>query len=73
MQFYEYNGYTIYPTPHLEDDISCWNIELIIKNNKVIKKYHLDNFFTTEDEAIFHSVIYGKKLIDDGIVSLNQA
>ncbi len=73
MQFYEYNGYTIYPAPHLVEGSNYWMIELIIKNKNVIKKYDSDNFFSTKGEAVFHSIIFGKKLIDDGIVSLNQA
>jgi hypothetical protein len=73
MQFYEYNGYAIYPAPHLVEGYNYWMIELIIKNKNVIKKYDSDNFFSTKDEAVFHSIIFGKKLIDEGIVSLNQA
>ena len=73
MQFYEYKGYTIYPTPQLVTESRCWFIELIIKNKNVIKKYDDKNFFTTEAEAVFHSLLYGKKLIDDGIIFLNQA
>ena len=73
MQFYEYEGYTIYPTPQLVTESRCWFIELIIKNKNVIKKYDDKNFFTTEAEAVFHSLLYGKKLIDDGIIFINQA
>ena len=73
MQFYEYNGYTIYPAPHLVEGSNCWMIELVIKNRNVVRKYDNDNFFTTKGEAVFQSIMYGKKLIDDGIVLLNQA
>jgi len=73
MQIYEYKGYTIYPAPHFVLGSNCWMIELIIKNKNVIKKYDDINFFTTKGEAVFHSIVYGKKLIDDGIVFLNQA
>lgn len=73
MQFYEYKGYIIYPAPHLVTGSSCWISELIIKDKNVIKKYDDKNFFSTKGEAVFHSILYGKKLIDDGIVFLNQA
>ena len=73
MQFYEYKGFTIYPSPKLLSGSSCWMIELLIKNKNVIKKYVDENFFTTKGEAVFHSIMYGKKLIDDGVVLLNQA
>jgi len=73
MQFYEYKGYTIYPAPHLVTGSQCWVIELMIKNKNAIKKYDNGDFFTTKGEAVFHSIMYGMKLIDDGIALLNQA
>ena len=73
MQFYEYKGYTIYPDPHLVAGSSCWMIELMIKNKNVIKKYDTEDFFTTKGEAVFHSIMYGRKLIDEGIVFLHRA
>ncbi len=73
MQSYEYKGCTIYPTPQLATESRCWFIELIIKNKNVMKKYDDKNFFATESEAVFHSLMYGKKLIDDGIIFLHHA
>ncbi len=73
MRYYEYKGYTIYPTPHLIGLPSCWTIDLIIKNNNVIRKFNTQDFFATQAEALFQSLDYGKQLIDQGTVLLNQA
>ena len=73
MQCYEYKGYALYPDPYLAIGSSCWMIELIIRNKNVIEKYDDNDFFTTKGEAVFHSILYGRKLIDEGIVFLNQA
>jgi hypothetical protein len=71
MQFYEHKGYIIYPTPHLS--VGYWSIEIAIKYNNVIKTYVNNNIFLTEGEAVFHSIQFGKKLIDQDIVYLGGA
>jgi hypothetical protein len=71
MQFYEYKDYLIYPIPHLA--VGYWSIEIVIKYNDVIKTYVNNNIFITKGEAVFHSIQFGKKLIDQGIVSLGEA
>ena len=73
MQFYEYKGYTIYPKPHLAIDSNCWSIDIAIKCNNVIKRYCNDNIFLTKGEAVFHSIQYGKNIIDQGIFLLREA
>ena len=73
MQFYEYKGYTIYPAPQLVVGSCHWRIELVIKYNNSLKKYSADTLYSTQGEAVFHSIQYGKKLIDDGIVLINVA
>lgn len=73
MQFYEYKGYTIYPAPHFAVGTSCWRIEIVIKYNEKIKKYCNEKFFFTKGEAVFHSIQFGKNLIDQGIVLLDEA
>ena len=71
MQFYEHKGYVIYPTPHLA--IGYWSIEIVIKYNNAIKTYVNNNIFLTKGEAVFHSIQFGKKLIDQGNVLLGKA
>jgi hypothetical protein len=71
MQFYEHKGYVIYPTPHLA--IGYWSIEIVIKYNNAIKRYVNNNIFLTKGEAVFHSIQFGKKLIDQGNVLLGEA
>jgi hypothetical protein len=72
MQFYEYKGFTIYPTPHLQLQSGCWQVQLTIRHDERMKIYASGNMFPTKGEAVFHSISYGKSLIDDGIVLLGD-
>ena len=73
MQFYEYKGFVIYPVPEPVAGPGCWKVELIIKHDNKIRKYGDEKKLFTKGEAVFHSIQYGKKLIDDGIVLLDEA
>ncbi len=73
MKFLEYKGFTIYPVPCLLGVTGCWMIKLVIKNGKVIKNFSKQDFFSTQGEAAFHSIHYGKQLIDNGAVLLCHA
>ena len=73
MQFYEYKGYTIYPAPQYADRSSSWRTELVIKYANTFKKYSTDDIYSTKGEAVFHSIRYGKELIDNGTVLLKEA
>jgi hypothetical protein len=73
MQFYEYRGYTIYPAPHLVIGSGCWSIELIINHDISTHTYSNDTRYSTKGEAVFHSIQYGKELIDSGIVLFKEA
>jgi len=73
MQFYEYRGYTIYPAPHLVIGSGYWSIELIINHNISTHTYNNDNMYPTKGEAVFHSIQYGKELIDNGTVLFQEA
>ena len=73
MQFYEYKGYVIYPTPHLVVGSGHWKIELLVKYNNSIEKYSNENIYFTKGEAVFHAIQFGKKLIDDGTVLIKEA
>jgi hypothetical protein len=73
MQFYEYKGFTIYPAPKLVAGLGYWKVELLIKHNNTFKKYGDERRLFTKGEAVFHAIQHGKKLIDDGIVLLDEA
>ncbi len=73
MQFYEYRGFTIYPAPQFIAGSGRWKVDVIVKYNNVIKKYGNDDVCFTKGEAVFHSIQYGRKLIDQGIVLLSEA
>lgn len=70
---YEYKGYAIYPAPYYVVRSSCWRLVIAIKHNNVIKEYCNDKFFFTKGEAVYHSIQFGKKLIDDGIILIKEA
>ena len=73
MQFYEYKGYTIYPAPQFADRFGSWKVELVIKYANTLKKYSTDIVCLTKGEAVFHSIRYGKELIDNGTVLIKEA
>lgn len=73
MQFYEYKGFTIYPAPKFVVGTCHWRIELAIKHNNTLQKYTTEDIYFTKGEAVFHSIQYGKKLIDDGTVLIKEA
>ena len=73
MQFYEYKGYIIYPVPRCLAVTGLWMINLVIKNGMVIKNFSREDMFSTEGEAVFHSLNYGKQLIDSGVALICQA
>ena len=73
MRSYEYKGFTIYPTPHLIGLPGCWTIDLVIKNNHVIRKISYQDFFASRIEALLQSLDYGRQLIDKGTVLISQA
>jgi hypothetical protein len=67
MHFYEYKGFTIYPTPRLHLESGYWRIQVTIRFKQSIRIFNSENIFSTKGEAVFHCINYGKKLIDDGI------
>jgi len=67
MHFYEYKEHTIYPTPRILLDTGHWKIQLTIRYKNKLKIFTHDLQFNTQGEAVFHSISYGKKLIDEGI------
>jgi hypothetical protein len=73
MQFYEYRGYTIYPAPHLVIDSGYWSIETTVACNNLKNTYINDIIYPTQGEAVFHSIQYGKQLIDNGTVLFKEA
>jgi hypothetical protein len=72
MIFYEYKNHVIYPTPRIVRDTGYWRIQLTIRYKDKIKMFSTDTIFSTRGEAVFHSINYGKKLIDEGVWGLNR-
>lgn len=73
MQFYEYKDYTIYPAPQYDEKSFSWRVELVIMYVNTYKKYTGEGIYFTKGEAVFHSIRYGKQLIDNGTVLLKEA
>lgn len=72
MHFYEYKDHIIYPTPRMMIDSGFWKIQLTIRYKDKIKLFANEVIFGTKGEAVFHSISYGKKLIDEGIDFENE-
>jgi hypothetical protein len=72
MQFYEYRGYTIYPVPHLLFGSGNWSIDIIINHHISTNTYRNGDSYSTKGEAVYHSIQYGKELIDKGKVLFNE-
>lgn len=73
MQIYEYKDCVIYPTPRYVGGTREWKTEVMIKYHNEIRKYGTDKRFSTEAEAVFNSIQFGKQLIDQGMVLLGMA
>jgi hypothetical protein len=41
-----------------------WTTEVLIRRNKVVKRFTGTHTFDTEDEAVIHSLDFGRKMID---------
>lgn len=67
MHFYEYKDHIIYPTPRLQLETGYWKVQLTIRYKDNVKMFASDNIFFNKPEAVFHSIKYGKKLIDNEI------
>lgn len=67
MQFYDYKGFTIYPVPRLVLDSDLWSVQLTIRRGDKHKSFTPPHSFATKGEAVFHSISFGKKIIDEEI------
>ena len=70
MHFYEYKGFTIYPTPKLSLRTDTWTIGLSIRRGNKIKTISTAHSFRTKGEAAFHCISFGKKIIDGEIAEI---
>ncbi|RPI99221.1 MAG: hypothetical protein EHM36_16320 [Deltaproteobacteria bacterium] len=70
MYFYEYRGFIIYPTPKRSLDATAWTIELSIRLAGNIKVFKSGHTFSTEGEAVFHCIDFGKRIIDGEVEDL---
>jgi hypothetical protein len=73
MLYFNYNNHTIYPTPRFSTASGKWKIQLTIRYKADFRIFTTDITFNTESEAISKSISYGKTLIDEGAVFLNQS
>jgi len=65
--FYEYRDFVIYPVPRLVDASGCWRTHLAIRWKNRIEFFSGDRVFPTKAEAVFNSIDYGKRVIDEGL------
>lgn len=67
MHFYEYKGFTIYPSPRLSLEFDTWAIHLSIRRGDRLKSFSAEHSFNTKGEAVFHAIGFAKKIIDGEI------
>ncbi len=67
MHFYEYKGFTIYPTPVISLEGDAWTVKLSIRHGAQVKLFKTAYSFGTKGEAIFHSISLGKRIIDGDV------
>jgi len=70
MQFYEYRGFTIYPTPKISLEGDAWTLNLSIRRGANVKAFKTAYSFGTKGEAVFHCINFGKKIVDGDVEDL---
>ena len=73
MKLYDYKGYVIYPAPYYVSNYGYWKIALTIRYDDTVKTYSTNTTCFTNGEAVFNCIKYGKELIDQGVVMLDEA
>ena len=67
MHFYDYRGFTIYPTPNISLEGDAWTVNLSIRRGANIKAFKTAYSFGTKGEAVFHSINFGRRIIDGDV------
>jgi hypothetical protein len=64
-----YKDFIVWASPMQVAESGEWTLEVHImrKNGDAVKRYFSKNTFQTEWEAVYHSVKYGKMIIDGKI------
>lgn len=67
MHFYEYRGFTIYPTPGISLEGDAWTVNLSIRRGAHVKLFKTSYSFGTKGEAVFHCINLGEKIINGDV------
>ena len=71
MRRVAYKGYFINAEPHQLSDGSQWTMDITIERDEggriVTGSFNASNTFETKDEAIQHSIHFGRQIIDGKI------
>lgn len=66
-----YKGHEVHPAPEQLTETGEWTVRVFIAHNKgretVEKPFSASNTFKTQEEAVKHSLIFGKQIIDGKI------
>jgi hypothetical protein len=70
-----YKDFIVWASPMQFGESGEWTIEVHImrKNGEAAKRYFSKNTFQTEREAVYHSVKYGKMIIDGKIAGCSTS
>jgi len=64
----EHKGRKISPTPYKLNDTGEWNVHVTIitqqGNEDIVQQFSAKNTYSLEEEAKFHSIEFGKQIVD---------
>lgn len=68
MGIHDYKGYTLTPTPHLLTKNNEWQVHVLIakdrKGDTIYQDFPAKDAFISEEEAITHSLEFGRQIVD---------
>ena len=76
MEQIEYKGFKLQAKPEYENFSRRWQIRVLISRNTgftaTAKSFSASNTYATEQEAMQHSINYGKQIIDGQIAGITM-
>ena len=72
----EYKGFVIEPAPEHLVDLKCWSVKAVLVRHSGdavhMKDFTAEQTAATEEEAVAHSLEYGRQLIDGRIAGVSE-
>ena len=72
----EYKGFVIRPAPEYLVDLKCWSVKVWLDRHSGdavhMKHFTAKQTAATEEEAVAHSLEYGRQVIDGQITGVSE-